>query len=278
LLFSLAIIIVSRYAGDIHLDTDSVLLGEIAFAPFNRLTLFGLDFGAKAIYTMGFILIFNLVLVVIFFKELKIITFDKSLAAVLGFSPILINYGFMLMVSVTAVGAFESVGSILVIAFMIGPPVSAYLLTDNLKMMLVISGIIGTVNGIFGYQLAKYFDVSIAGSMALFTGISFLIVFISAPKRGLITILRRRRFQKIDFAQKSMLFHIYNHECKFEEKCENRVDTIYQHLYWRKDFLKSIVKILKTKNFIKEENGIYKLTDIGREYTIKSYEEIVSSF
>ncbi len=75
LLFSVAIILISRYAGNVHLDTDSVLLGELAFAPFNRLKIFGVDIGAKAIYTMGVILILNYWFDGCFFKEIKIAIF-----------------------------------------------------------------------------------------------------------------------------------------------------------------------------------------------------------
>src|SRR5690606_38222839 len=71
LLFSIAIIIISKYAGSVHLDTDSVLLGELAFAPFNRMVVFGKDIGPKAMYSMGTILILNLLFIIVFFKELK---------------------------------------------------------------------------------------------------------------------------------------------------------------------------------------------------------------
>lgn len=138
-LFSIAIILISKYAGAVHLDTDSVLLGELTFAPFARMKVAGVDIGAKAIYTTGFLLILNVLATWIFFKELKITTFDPLLAAALGFSPAIVHYGLMTIVSVTAVGSFQAVGSILVVAFMVGPPVTAYLLTDDLKKMLWLS-------------------------------------------------------------------------------------------------------------------------------------------
>lgn len=275
LLFSIAIIIISKYAGSVHLDTDAVLLGELAFAPFDRMVVFGKDIGAKAIYSMGIILVINILYITIFFKELKIITFDPALGAVLGFMPTLIHYSLMSIVSITAVGAFESVGSILVIAFMIGPPITAYLLTDNLKRMIILSGSIGAINGILGYQLAKLFDVSIAGSMAVMTGIVFLLVFVFAPKRGLITTISRRKKQKIEFAGKSLLFHILNHEGEEDEDLENGITTIKEHLNWREDFLKNILDELKKKKRIYVEKDIIKLTDSGRVYTKESYEEII---
>lgn len=277
-LFSIAIILISRYAGNVHIDIDSVLLGELAFAPFNRLRIFGIDFGAKGMYTMGIILLINLGLVWTFFKEIKITVFDAELAAVLGFSPVLIQYGLMASVSVTTVGAFEAVGSILVIAFMIGPPVSAYLLTDDLKKMLFISSGIGAVNALAGYQIASFYDVSIAGSMATFTGITFLAVFIFAPQRGMISVIQRRRFQTVDFATKTLLFHLFQHEGKPNEADENGVSSIYKHLNLRKDFLKKIIQQLMNEGKLQEDSGIYRLTDGGREYTVESYESIIESF
>lgn len=275
-LFSIAIIIISRYAGSVHLDTDSVLLGEIAYAPFNRLYLFGKDLGSKAIYSMGTILILNLIFIVVFFKELKIVTFDPALATILGFTPTIIHYVLMAVVSITAVGAFEAVGSILVIAFMVGPPITAYLLTDDLKIMIILSSIVGGLNGILGYKLASYWDVSIAGSMALMTGITFLLVFIFAPSRGLLTIIRRRNKQKNDFAEKILLFHIYNHEGKDDEIVESGIKTIEKHMNWEKNFLDDILFGLNDKGRIYIENDIIKLTNEGRKYAIESYEEITS--
>ena len=275
LLFSIAIIIISKYAGSVHLDTDAVLLGELAFAPFNRMVVSGVDIGAKAIYSMGIILVINIVYIVVFFKELKIVTFDPALSAVLGFMPTLIHYSLMGIVSITAVGAFESVGSILVIAFMIGPPVTSYLLTDDLKRMIFLSAGIGAVNGVLGYQIAKFFDVSIAGSMAVMTGITFFLVFVFAPKRGLITTISRRKKQKVEFAGNSLLFHILNHEGDENEETESGINTIKDHLNWKDDFLKNIVNDLKKREKIYIEEDTIKLTDRGRDYTEEVYEELI---
>lgn len=275
LLFSIAIIIISRYAGSIALDTDSVLLGQIEFAPFDRLVVNGKDIGAKSVYLMGTILVMNLIYVIMFFKELKIVTFDPALATVLGISPVLIHYSLMGLVSITAVGAFEAVGSILVIAFMIGPPVTAYLLTDDLKKMIVISSIIGGLNGLIGYRFAVYYDVSIAGSMAMITGIVFLLVFIFAPRRGLLTTLRRREIQKIQFAGNSFLFHILNHESEEDGKVHNSIEYIKVSFNWEDKFLENIIEELEKQEKIIIENNIVKLTELGREDAIKNYEEIV---
>lgn len=119
---------------------------------------------------------------------------------------------------------------------MIGSPVTAYLLTDNLKRMLIISGIAGAFNGILGYQAAAMLDVSIADSMAVFTGFVFFLVFIFAHHRGLIRSLLRRRNQKLEFAKAALLFHLSNHENRAEENAEAGIDTIKMHMH----FIKSL--------------------------------------
>lgn len=276
LLFSIAIILITRYAGSVHLDTDSVLLGELAFAPFDRSVINGLDIGAKGIYRSGAILLINLVLIIVFFKVLKIAAFDPMLAAVLGLAPALIHYGLMTMVSFTTVGAFQAVGSILVVAFMIGPPVTAYLLTDDLKWMLILSAGIGAVNGVLGYHLAAWLDVSIAGSMAVMTGIVFLLVFIFSPQRGLVSTVRRRHHQKIEFAKMTVLFHLYNHEGSKHEENEAGVENLRMELNWNPDFCKRILNAL-----IKDENIVYmdhivKLTEKGRAESVEKYATLFS--
>ena len=209
-LFSLAVILISRYAGNVHLDSDAVLLGEIALAPFERFEPFGVDLGPVSLYTMGAILLINLLFILIFFKELKLASFDPALAATLGFAPGVIHYVLMGLVSVTAVGAFDTVGSILVVALMVAPPVSAYLLTDRLASMLALSVLFGVLSAIGGYWMAHWLDANIAGAMATMAGILFGVVFLLAPDRGIVALARRRKRQKWQFAQTALAVHISN--------------------------------------------------------------------
>ena len=276
LLFSIAIIIISRHAANVHLDVDSVLLGEVAFAPFYRLTLFGVDIGPIAFYIMGTILILNLIYLLLFYKELKIVTFDAKLAAVLGISPIFIHYSLMSLVSITAVGAFEAVGSILVIAFMIGPPITAYLLTEKLHRMIIYSMLIGAFNAIIGFQVAIIFDVSIAGMMASVTGLTFMIIFLIAPKSGLLSLYRSRKQKRIKFAVHTMLYHLLNHE-RDEDLSETHVETIHTHLNWNRIFLNKIIKKAKSCGFIFIKNQVLILSETGRTYALENYSSIVNS-
>ena len=263
LLFSIAIILITRYAGSVHLDTDSVLLGELAFAPFDRMIISGRDIGAKSIYTSAVLLLVNITLISVFFKELKIASFDPLLAAVLGFSPTIIHYGLMTLVSLTAVGAFEAVGSVLVVAFMIGPPITAYLLTDSLKIMLFLSIIFGALSGILGYHLAYLLDVSIAGSMAVMTGVIFGAVFIFSPKRGLIGVLTRQTRNRKEYAQTTLLLHVCNHQDGPIAREENGITSIAEHLHWDQKKLEKTVYYLLRNERIILQNGLIIATPLG---------------
>jgi len=164
-LFSVGVILIARFAGDVHLDVDAVLLGELAFAPFDRVVLGSIDV-PKATLVMASILMLNVVFIGLFFKELKLATFDSALAATLGFTPVLLHYVLMGLVSTTAVGAFDAVGSILVVALMVAPPAAAYMLTQRLASMLWMSAALGAISAVGGYWMARWLDASIAGSMA----------------------------------------------------------------------------------------------------------------
>jgi manganese/zinc/iron transport system permease protein len=264
-LFSLAVILISRFAGDVHLDTDAVLLGELAFAPFDRFVAFGYDLGPQALLVMGGILLLNLVFILLFYKELKLATFDAGLAAALGFSPALIHYGLMTLVSVTAVGAFDAVGSILVVALMIAPAAAAYLLTDHLSRMLGLSALIGVLSAIGGYWLALALDANIAGSMATVAGILFVLTFLLAPERGLVAIARRRVRQRWQFARTMLAIHLFNHEGMPDAAEEFEVAHMHRHMRWEPDFAARVIRQAEQRGLVLRENGHLALTEEGRD-------------
>src|SRR5690606_10171589 len=92
--------------------------------------------GVKPLWVMAGVLALNFALLVLFFKELKLTTFDPGLATALGFRPGLVHYALMTAVSVTAVAAFDAVGPVLVVGFFVVPAAAAYLLTDRLAVLL----------------------------------------------------------------------------------------------------------------------------------------------
>jgi manganese/zinc/iron transport system permease protein len=264
-LFSVAVILVSRWAGDVHLDTDAVLLGELAFAPFRRLYWSDTDLGPRALWVMGTVLLLITLFIAAFYKELKLSTFDPALAAALGFSPALLHYGFMGLVSITAVGAFDAVGSVLVVALMIAPPAAAYLLTDSLPRMLLYSALIAAASAISGFWVAWLVDANIAGAMASMTGVFFLLAFLLAPERGMVAVARRRAAQRVEFAQMMLVVHLLQHEDDDDVVRESSPAHLEEHLNWTPDFAARIVERAERARWIRRGTDRLELTGTGRE-------------
>jgi len=264
-MFSVGIVLITRYAGDVHLDVDAVLLGELAFAPFDRLVVGGTDLGPRHLWLMGGVTLLNLTAVTVFFKELKLATFDAGLAASLGLAPAAIHYGLMALVSVTAVGAFDAVGLILVVALMIGPAAAAYLLTDRLSLLLALAVALGALSAALGFALAVWLDASIAGCMAVGVGLVFGVVFLTAPNRGLISALRRRRRQRREFAQVMLAIHLLQHEGGADEAEESRVEHLHgKHVGWTPAFTARVVDGAERRGLVEVDDARLRLTVAGR--------------
>ena len=194
-LFALGIILISVYAGQVDLDQECVLYGEIAYVPIDPwITVTGHQLGPRAVWIMGGVLLVIIAFVLIGYKELYLTTFDPKYAASIGISVTFWHYLLMGAVSLTTVGAFESVGAILVVAFLIVPPATAYLLTEDFKKMLLLSAGLGIGSAFIGYYLAVWLDGSIAGAMSVVAGIFFLMALLFSPEHGLIIklIIKKR--------------------------------------------------------------------------------------
>jgi manganese/zinc/iron transport system permease protein len=186
-LFAVGVVLISLFAGKVDLDQDCVLYGEIAYVPLDVIiTDDGQNIGPKALYVMSFILLAVMLFIALCYKELFLTTFDPAYARAIGISSTLWHYLLMSAVSATTVASFESVGAILVVALLIAPAAAAYLLTDNFKIMLLISSCIGVLCSISGYYLAVYLDGSIAGAIATMTGLAFGIVLLLSPTHGIL--------------------------------------------------------------------------------------------
>lgn len=191
-LFALGIILISVYAGKVDLDQDCVLYGEIAYVPLDIwLTQSGLNLGPRTVWILGGVLLVLLLFIGVFYKQLYLTSFDPGFAAAIGISTTLWYYLLMGAVSLTTVAAFESVGAILVVALMVGPPATAYLLTDNLKRMLLISAGLGILASAAGFYLALWLNGSVAGAISAVIGLEFLLVFIFSPSHGLLSRHRK---------------------------------------------------------------------------------------
>jgi manganese/zinc/iron transport system permease protein len=262
-LFAIAVLLINVFARNVHIDTDAVLLGEIGFSWIETTMLGKLEIPTTLI-SMLVVMLINLCFVIAFYKELKLSTFDPGLAAALGFSPGLIYYALLSLTSITAVTAFDSVGAVLLVAFIIVPPSAAYLLTDKLWRMLVYGAIIAVVSSFLGYILAYTLDVSIGGMMVCISGAFLFLAFLFSPRYGLIAQEFRRNAQRQSNAERMLLVHLYNHEHDNESLEENAVDALQTHLRWSEAKVRDVIMQSLEENTISKQEQKLFLTDKGR--------------
>ena len=263
--FALAVVLITKFARNVHLDTDVVLMGEVIIAPLNRIEFMGIDL-PKAFVQMGILLVVNLLFVIIFFKELKVTTFDRGFATLAGFSSAALFYALMTLSSFTAVTAFDAVGAILVVSFLITPGAAAYLISKDLKVMIAISVGYAVINSIIGYVFSLLMNVSMSGMTAAAAGVTFLLTFLF-NREGLITAIFIRLQRKSELKLGLFLNHIGNHSGKKEESEELGLGSIKNHLKWKQAEVDKIAGRLIKKGFIRIDidKNIYDLTERGRE-------------
>ncbi len=261
--FATAVILITKYARNIHIDTEIVLMGDVILAPLNRMTIFGIS-TPKFLFANIVMLLINLIFIGVFYKELKASTFDPEFAIIAGFSSGALFYALMTLVSMTAVVAFNAVGSILVISFFITPGLSAYLLTKRLSHMLVLTALLGTISSIIGFYSSIAYNVSMAGMSALVSMLIFLLITL-IHQNGIITQFLMKRRRRREQLQDLLIIHIGNHWHSASEQEELGIHSILKHLNWKKELFDKQAKILKNKGLIvfNHQKEIVELTEIG---------------
>lgn len=185
-LFSAGVILITLNFANVHLDVHAVLVGDLNLAAFDQLTIGGVEIGPSYLYVMLGVLALNIAFLAAFYPKLKVTTFDGQFATTLGIRSGVLNTAFMFLVSLTVTAAFYAAGAILVIALMIVPPATAYLLSARLPVMLALTALIAGVGALAGFWFAYALDAATSAGMAVFYGLLFMAAFV-------VTRLSRRR-------------------------------------------------------------------------------------
>lgn len=175
-LFALGVVLITFWSDKVDLDQECVLYGEIAFVPFNTWSLAGQSMGPIALWSSGILLLIVLIYTFAGYKGLLMSSFNEDYAAVLGIGVGAWNLSLMSMVSVATVISFESVGAILVVALLVAPAATAYLISQKLKPMILLAALFGLSGSLLGYLISARFDTSIAGGIATMLGVQFALI------------------------------------------------------------------------------------------------------
>jgi manganese/zinc/iron transport system permease protein len=129
------------------------------------------------------VLLVNLAFLGLFYSKLKVTTFDAQFATSLGIRSGLLNTAFMFLVSVTVTAAFNAAGAILVIALVVVPAATAYLLTTRLPVMIALTAGIAVAGAIAGFWIAYVLDAATSAGMSVFYGLVFVVALASTRLR-----------------------------------------------------------------------------------------------
>ncbi len=223
-LFAIGVILISFGQMEaIHLDAECVLYGEIALVPLDLPVQTQLGPGAlsvvekipllnsemflngnvltiapPSVIRMAVVTGITLLLILVFYKELLVTSFDSGLSSSLGINSTVVHYTLMGMLSVIIVSAFEAVGAILVIAMLILPGATASLLAHRLPPMFGITVIHAALSAGGGIHLATWLNCSPAGAMVVVGSVLFALAWMFSPSQGLLRRWLGRELDELD--------------------------------------------------------------------------------
>lgn len=190
-LFAIGLTMIVQVADRVDLDPGCVLYGSIETVMLHPSPIAGIP---QAAVNLGIVTLINLLFVILLYRPLKVSTFDSQLARTQGIPVRLLHYALASLVAITSVAAFESVGNILVVAMFVVPPVTAWLWTDRLGVMIGLSVVFAILSAILGHLSAMWIpalfgrpSTSTAGMMAVASGALLGITALFASRKGLIS-------------------------------------------------------------------------------------------
>lgn len=272
-LFALGLVMIVRAADKVDLDPGCVLYGAIELTPLDTVSLFGIEL-PRAVVILGAMLLVNLLFVGLFYKELRITSFDPSLATTLGIDSRVMHYLLMTLVAITTVASFESVGSILVIAMLIVPAATAHLLTDRYGGMLLLSMVIAVLAAGLGHVSAitvptwfGYADTNTAGMMAVVAGLLFAGAMMAAPRYGILSRLVHRIALSLRITREDVLGLIWRmEESGFPSATAPNIPLLLRDTIGASTMLGRVAvwDLLRRRRISSVGGGRFTLTDRGR--------------
>ncbi|MDG2224617.1 MAG: metal ABC transporter permease [Rubripirellula sp.] len=272
-LFALGLVMIVQAADKVDLDAGCVLYGSIELTPLDTMSLLGFEI-PRAVITLGIVTVINLAFVLFFYKELKLSSFDPSLATTLGFNASLMHYLLMILVAVTAVASFESVGSVLVVAMFVVPPAAAYLLTNQLGMMLLLSVLLAVSSAFLGHlgaiHVPSWFgfqSTTTSGMMAVAAGAIFLITMLCSPSQGVLVKLIRRQALSLQIIADDVVAVLFRREETEGEEPKSASVTeneLIEIIFCGRWSLRLVLRWLDRRDEIRMHDNRVELTEKGR--------------
>ncbi len=244
--FALGVVVVSIFRHYIHIDLMHFIMGDV------------LGVADADLWTSAFVAATVLSIIILFFRHFQITTFDPVMAASIGLPVLLIDYLLTTCVSLVVVSAVSMVGVILVVGLLITPAATAYLLSDRLDRMMLLSAFFGFTSVVGGLYLCVWLDSAGGGAIMLFCTLQFLVVLIFAPRYGMLSRwLRLRRM-----VPQQVIEDVLTTVLRYEKATPKAIISKYVDEGSR---LSKVLKQMVEDSLLKEEGSSYLLTENGEK-------------
>lgn len=260
----LGILIASNISLDdsINFDLSIIYLGETAFTYFNRLRIAGIDIGSYAFYSILIVMIINIIIVMVYYKEFKLDGVDKNYAASIDIKEEKIDFILVLMTALSVSVSFQTAGIFMTSAFILGPAAAALFYTKRLSTLAVVSVLISSIACFVGFNVAWPAEVSISGAIVSFIGILFIISVLFAPDEGII----KKYFDNLAVRKKLdeyIILDILDNQ-SIDTATSALTERLAASLNWKFLRVSYIVNKLKSDKLLQEINGKICLTEEGK--------------
>jgi manganese/zinc/iron transport system permease protein len=270
-LFALGLVMIVQAADHVDLDPGCVLYGAIELIPFSPDTVgVGPLQVPRPVAILGVVTVINAAFVLVFFKELKLSSFDPALATTSGFNAKLMHYMLMVLVAVTAVASFESVGNILVVAMFVVPPATAYMLTDRLPVMIGLSVVLAALSAVLGHigaiTVPAWFgfdSTRTTGMMAVATGLLLLLAVALAPRHGVLVKFVRHRLLSLRILADDVVAQLFRIEER-DEVTETSAENLRDLLLADRPSFSFVLRWLRFRRQLVHSEQGYRLTAAGQ--------------
>lgn len=245
-----------------NFDLSIIYLGETAFTYFNRLRVFGVDIGSYALYAISLVLIINIIIITVFYKEFKIDGVDKNYAASIQMKESTIDYLLLIMTSLSVSVSFQTAGIFMTSAFILGPAATALFYTKRLSSLAFVSVFISSIACLAGFGIAWPNEVSISGTIVSFIGILFIVSVLFSPEEGLL----KKHFDNLTTQKRLeeyIIMDILNSEI-IDCREKNVNEAISSSLKWKLMKVSYIMNKLKAENKIEIVQNKVQLTEEGK--------------
>jgi manganese/iron transport system permease protein/iron/zinc/copper transport system permease protein len=246
-IFAFGGVLLSLFSKHVHIDLVHFLTGQLLAVQNSDL------------WMMAFVAVGVLGVVILFFRQLQLVSFDPVMAASIGVPVLLLDYVLTTCTSLVVVAGVNVVGVILVVGLLIIPAGTAYLLCDRLSRMLIVSALFGFTSFVLGYLVSERINVAPGSAVVVASALQFLVVLCVAPRYGLFADWLRRR----SIVPQQLVEDVLGSVLRAPGK-RVPVATIVEHVAGGAERIQQAIRSLERQELLQIENEDVTLTDEGR--------------